>query len=226
MQENDARATSGAVFVKTAAALVALLLAGLAWEMARALGSPMDWLAHGGPGRLLALSAASIIPAFVLGAWTLTRPGSRAPLVLMAVVGALPAIAILNGSVYRTAVVKSVGFTSGKLQPVAKAVEEQLVKHGVIPADISGLLADMDGLGEVRLFSGQGYFILATGGYEGQEEGGLVYYHSKTGEWKRFHADRRQSPAAKEFFEATEGLAPSWYIRGPDGHWRKKAQPG
>jgi hypothetical protein len=211
--------TSARAISITAAAVVAILLAVVAWQTAGAVASPMDWLAHGGPSRLMALSVAAFIPAFILGAWWITKPGSRAVLMIMAVAGALPIVAIFNGSVYRTIVVKSAGFVQRRLSPVAGAIEDQRRKTGAYPADISGMLSGVDGIGMALYFPGDGYFILATPGFANGGDGGIIFRDSKTGEWRRYHKDREKSPAAKTYAESIRGIAPHEYIRGPGGRW-------
>jgi len=207
-----------------ATVLVSALLAALAWQVAAALGSPIYWLAHGGPMRMLALSAATMIPAFILGAWWLLKPGSRAPLMAMAAVGALPIIAILNGSVYRTVVVKSVSAASENLGPVATAIEKRRAQDGANPESIAGMMDGVRGVGVARYYDGKGYFVLATEGFPGEEAGATIFYDSRLGSWRRFHHDRAGSPTAKVFEEGTRGITPREYLLGADGKWAEAAQ--
>jgi len=213
-------AMSGSLVI-AAGFLVIGLLAATLWEVGFAFGSPLDWLAHGGPGRLLGLSVVSIIPAFLLGASLLTRPGARLVLMLMAAVGALPVIAILNGSVYRTVVVKSVKYTQEMLEPAVLAMEQGREETGAWPEDISVSLVGAFGMDMADVYAGGDYFVISTTGYAGKGEGATIYYHSGMKEWKRFHTDRRESPAAVKYAEATRGVTPVEYRMDEHGVWRR-----
>ncbi|MDH5510861.1 MAG: hypothetical protein OEZ32_10970 [Nitrospinota bacterium] len=202
--------------------LVIGLLAATLWEVGFAFSTPLDWLAHGGPGRLWRLSLFAIVPAFLLGAWLMTKPGSRMVLMLMATMGALPVVAILNGSVYRTAVVKSVTYTREMLEPATMAMLDGHKSTGAWPTDISVALAGAFGMDIATVYTARDYFVISTTGYADHGEGSMIYYHSGMGEWKRFHEDRLDSQAAKAFYESTRGITPVVYLKDGSGIWSKQ----
>ena len=215
-----AESFSGSALIAAGILLCGLLTATV-WEVGFAFSTPIDWLAHGGPPRLLGLSVVSIIPTFLLGVRLLTKPGNRTVLLLMATVGALPLIAILNGSVYRTVVVKSVSYVQEMMEPAARAMEEGRKETGQWPDDLSESMVGVFGMDVARVYAGQDHFVIATTGYVDRGDGSVIFYSSKAGEWKRFHTDRQDSPAAVAYDEAILGITPAEYRKGVDGAWRK-----
>jgi len=203
------------------AAVTALLWMYTAWKTSQGFGSPLIWLAHGGPSELLILGVVSITSAFALSAWFMTKPGARMVLMVIAVLASAPMTAIFYGGAYRTITVRTVGFTSERLGPLVKALEGGRAAAAT-DADIIYALEGVQGVEKVRVFRGDGRLALVVPGVEGGVEKWVMYYSPENEEWKRYHTDRAGTEAEQRYLSAIEGLAAVEFLSNVNGKWRKK----
>lgn len=149
--------------------------------------------------------------------------GRRAKLVaLLKWLGAPVAAVVSSIALESLTLERGLTLVRGDLGPVVRVLE---TKPATGPEGVLEALGAAREVNEVRHFTKEGAFILATRGGSIDMDAETIYYDSRDRAWHRFHNDlaATDDPDAARFQEATRGVIPIRYQRhGQD--WAR-AQP-